>query len=61
MNLAQRITVVLALFLMAFITFMNLYTGDMYPDEYMTLLLFVAFIAAGFFFLFGIKRKKKKE
>jgi hypothetical protein len=60
MNLAQRITIGIGLLLMGLASYQYI-QGKIYQVDYVPSLLFVAFVAAGLFFLFGIKRKKKNK
>ncbi len=67
MNLAQRITVGVALLLMGLFTFdfiyeVLFYTDEIYlKDHYIHYLLLIGFVGGGLFVLFGIKRKKKNK
>ncbi|MDH4220534.1 MAG: hypothetical protein OEY18_15435 [Candidatus Aminicenantes bacterium] len=65
MNLAQGVTISVALLLMGFITFQDIfdvvYEITIYKYNYVHYLLLIAFVGGGLFVLFGIKRKKKTK
>jgi hypothetical protein len=65
MNLAQRVTISVALLLMGFVAFQDIfdvvYEITLYKYNYVHYLLLIAFVGGGLFVLFGIKRKKKTK